>query len=100
MTEENNVPSLEPLKIDEKEEEVILSAGYSSGNEDEVENKFIEISVPKSEIKYDLKPQVIGDNNIKFYNAQDLKYYDRLLKEPVMTMWLLTGISPYRQLTT
>jgi hypothetical protein len=95
MTEENNVPSLEPLKIDEKEEEVILSAGYSSGNEDEVENKFIEISVPKSEIKYDLKPQVIGDNNIKFYNAQDLKYYDRLLKEPVMTMWLLTGIFRY-----
>jgi gamma-F420-2:alpha-L-glutamate ligase len=37
-----------------------------------------------------LKPQVIGETGIVFYNAQDLTYYQRELSDPLLTVWLLT----------
>ena len=55
------------------------------------EKKFIEMNVPKAHFeKYQFKPQVISENKIEFYNAQDVSYYQRELKNPVLTVWLLT----------
>ncbi|KAL0485981.1 hypothetical protein AKO1_012284 [Acrasis kona] len=90
---EQKIQDLNIEQQNTKEEEVKLAADYTSGSEDEGEDnkRYIEISVPKSEIIYKLKPQVIGDSGIKFYNAQDLAYYDRLLKEPLFTLWVLTA---------
>lgn len=49
----------------------------------------IEIQVPKSELKYNLKPQVISENKITFLNAADKAFYERQLKDPELLVWLL-----------
>jgi len=91
------VPQLDLHQQQQQEEESInLQADYSSGNDEppmdgDTASKFLEIKVPKNDLQYGLKPQVIGENNIVFYNAQDLDYYRRKLKEPIATVWILTS---------
>jgi gamma-F420-2:alpha-L-glutamate ligase len=89
------VASIKPVTVPSLslEESVQLQAGYSSGNDEPDENvpQFVEIKVPKVDLKYNLKPQVIGESGIVFYNAQDLSYYRRQLKEPFLRVWVLTS---------
>ena len=65
------------------------SSSPASDNNATSEKQFVEIKVPKAILKYDLKPQVISDANIVFYNAQVKAYYQRTLKNPDLYVWLL-----------
>jgi gamma-F420-2:alpha-L-glutamate ligase len=94
----DNTPSITPNSsfgdlsdLDPNEEKVKVDAGYSSGGESDTETEIIQIEVPKAYTKYNLKPQVIGDNKITFYNAQDDTFYKRDLTDPILVLWLLTN---------
>jgi RimK family alpha-L-glutamate ligase len=81
------------LKEHETEEHVDINAGYESGEEsvNQEEPQYVTIKVPKSEMKYNLKPKVINNSSITFYNAQDIAYYRRKLKNPSLTVWILSA---------
>ncbi|KAL0481911.1 alpha-L-glutamate ligase [Acrasis kona] len=74
----------------EEEDKVKVEADYSSGGESDNETEIIQLDVPKSYIKYKLKPKVIGDNKITFYDAEDVEFYNRVLPEPLLIVWLLS----------
>lgn len=57
------------------------------------EKKYVTIEVSKAEYeKYDLRPQVVGINRITFLDAQNLEFYKRKLKEPIMRVWILSDV--------
>jgi RimK family alpha-L-glutamate ligase len=98
QTKDDNLAQLTPNSsygdlsdLDSNEEKVKVEAGYSSGGESDTETEMIQIDVPKSLVQYNLKPQVIGDNKILFYNAQDGEFYKREVSEPILELWLLTN---------
>lgn len=89
MSQESNMSAKQPPN--EEEEKVKMEADYSSGGESDNEFEIIQIEVPKAYISYKLKPKVIGDNKITFYNAEDENFYERKLKDPILTVWLLSN---------
>ncbi|KAL9649913.1 hypothetical protein ABK040_011386 [Willaertia magna] len=107
----------QPNEFDEEEKTTVTAhledysdtlANTSSGNTTSSENdkpsssgsggkkrkvatkKTVQIQVPSSFEKFRLKPKVIGEKqNIKFYNAQNTTFYQRKLKNPILTLWIL-----------
>jgi RimK family alpha-L-glutamate ligase len=71
-------------------ESVNVKADYASSVDEN--KKFVEVKVSKHQMqKYNFVPQVISENKILFLNAQNLAFYDRELKNPNLTVWLLSG---------
>jgi RimK family alpha-L-glutamate ligase len=94
-TEENVTPSNDAVSKDDEaaqqpvQVELALNLDNMTEEEKQKAQKMIEIHVRQSELKYNLKPQVISDSRIIFYNAQDKAYYERQLKNPDLYVWLL-----------